>query len=156
MGASSLARAEVKIRSPSAFQGSYVPGRLDAEVRLTGDWESWLAFFGEAVCQTAGQAALSARELVDLAERDRESIASIGRAAASAREVHRASLQRPIATAGRLVHQTGLTPATVNRSLAHLAHLGIIRELTDRRRNRLFSYPAYLRIVNRGTESPET
>jgi hypothetical protein len=35
-----------------------------------------------------------------------------------------------------------------------LVDLGIARELTGRRRNRLFVYDRYLTILNEGTEAP--
>jgi hypothetical protein len=35
-----------------------------------------------------------------------------------------------------------------------LTSLGIARELTGRRRNRLFVYDRYLAILNEGTEAP--
>jgi Fic family protein len=61
---------------------------------------------------------------------------------------------RPITASGWLVKETGITPATVNKSLGHLERLGIIRELTSRKRNRIFSYARYLEIMNQGTELP--
>lgn len=123
-------------------------------VRLTGDWEAWLEFFAEAVIVTATQAMETAQQLVDLANKDRDEISGLGRAAPSALQIHRALMERPITTAGWLVKKTGITPATVNRCLAHLERLGIIRELTSRKRNRLFSYAGYVDIMNQGTELP--
>jgi Fic family protein len=64
-------------------------------------------------------------------------------------------MERPIATSGWLVEKTGITPATVNKALAHLENLGIVRELTAQKRNRLFSYTGYVEIMSRGTELPE-
>jgi len=63
-------------------------------------------------------------------------------------------MEHPIATSNWLTEKTGLTAATVNKSLVHLERLGITRELTARKRNRLFSYAEYIRIMNRGTELP--
>jgi Fic family protein len=123
-------------------------------VRLTGDWEVWLDFFAEAVIVTATQAVETAQQLVDLSSRDRDRIAGLGRAAGSALAVHRALMEHPIATSGWLVEKTGITPATVNKVLGHLEQLGIVRELTDRKRNRLFSYSDYVEIMSRGTEPP--
>lgn len=123
-------------------------------VRLTGDWEAWLDFFAEAVIVTAGQAVETARQFIALSNLDRERIRGLGRAAASTLQIHRALLEHPIATSGSLVEKTGLTPATVNKSLAHLEQLGIVKELTARKRNRLFSYAAYIEIMNSGTELP--
>ena len=123
-------------------------------VRMTGDWEAWLDFFAEAVIVTSAQAVEAARQLLDLSNEDRLKISGVGRAAASTLQVHRALMEHPIATAGMLVEKTGITPATVNKALGHLERIGIVRELTAQKRNRLFSYSGYLEILNRGTEPP--
>lgn len=52
------------------------------------------------------------------------------------------------------MEKTEITPATVNKALGHLVQLGIVKELTFRKRNRLFSYPAYIEIMNRGIGLP--
>lgn len=124
-------------------------------VRLTGDWEDWLEFFAEAVIVTATQAVETARQLLDLSKQDRDKISNLGRAATSSQKVHRALMEHPIATSGSLVEKTGITPATVNKALGHLVNLGIVKELTAQKRNRLFSYADYIEIMNRGTELPE-
>src|SRR5690606_16935078 len=67
-------------------------------VRLTGDWEAWLDFFAEAVIVTATQAVETAQQLLALSSRDRDMISGLGRAAASTLQVHRALMERPIAT----------------------------------------------------------
>ena len=123
-------------------------------VRLNGDWEAWLDFFAEAVSVTATQAVETAQQLLDLSNQDRDKIRGLGRAAASTLQVHRALMEHPIATSGLLVEKTGITPATVNKALGHLEQLGIVRELTAQKRNRLFSNAGYVEIMSRGTELP--
>ena len=123
-------------------------------VRMTGDWEGWLDFFAEAVIVTATQAVETAQQLLDLSNQDRDKISGLGRAAASTLQVHRALMEHPIATSGSLVEKTGITPATVNKALGHLEQLGIVKELTAQKRNRLFSYAGYIEIMSRGTELP--
>jgi Fic family protein len=123
-------------------------------VRLTGDWEAWLDFFAEAVIVTAAQAVETAQQLLDLSNQDRDKISDLGRAAASTLQVHRALMEHPIATSASLVMKTGITPATVNKALGHLEKLGIVKELTAQKRNRLFSYAKYIEIMSRGTELP--
>lgn len=127
---------------------------LLGNVRLTGDWEAWLDFFAEAVIVTAGQAVETAQQLLELSNRDRDKISGLGRAAATTLQVHRALMEHPIATSNSLVEKTGITPATVNKALGHLQQLGIVKELTAQKRNRLFSYAGYIEIMNRGTELP--
>ncbi len=124
-------------------------------VRMTGDWEAWLDFFAEAVIVTATQAVETAQQLLDLSSQDRDKISGLGRAAASTLQVHRALMEHPIATSASLVKKTGITPATVNRALAHLEQLGIVKELTAQKRNRLFCYAGYIEIMSRGTELPD-
>ncbi len=63
-------------------------------------------------------------------------------------------MARPIVTGGWLGKKTGIAAATVNKCLTHLEHLGIVRELTGAKRNRVFSYTGYLEIMNQGTEPP--
>jgi Fic family protein len=121
-------------------------------VRLTGDWESWMDFFAEAVIVTANQAVETAKQLLTLSKQDREKITGLGRAAASTLKVHKAMMEHPIATSGWLVEKTGITPATVNKALGHLERAGIVKELTAKKRNRLFSYAKYVEILNLGAE----
>jgi len=123
-------------------------------VRLSGDWEAWLDFFAEAVIVTATQAVDTAQQLLYLSNRDRDKISGLARAATSTLRVHRALMEHPIATSGSLVEKTGITPATVNKALGHLEQLGIVKELTAQKRNRLFSYAGYVEIMSRGTELP--
>ncbi len=122
-------------------------------VRLTGDWEAWLNFFAEAVTMTANQAVDTAQRVIHLAGKDRELIGSLGRAAESAIKIHTVMLERPLATSGWLVEKTGLTAATVNKALTNLERLSILKELTRRKRNRVFGYDHYINIMNEGAES---
>ncbi|BBO75904.1 hypothetical protein DSCW_33210 [Desulfosarcina widdelii] len=121
-------------------------------IRRTGDWESWMDFFAEAVIVTANQAVETAKQLLALSKQDREKINGLGRAEASTLKVHKALMEHPIATSGWLVEETGITPATVNKALSHLERVGIVKELTAKKRNRLFSYAKYVEILNFGAE----
>ncbi|HEY7746160.1 MAG TPA: Fic family protein, partial [Desulfuromonadales bacterium] len=123
-------------------------------VRLSGDWEAWLDFFADAVIVTANQAVETAQQLHNLDEENSARITALGRAAPSTLQIHRALLEHPIATSGWLAEKSGLTPATVNKCLSHLERLGIVRELTAQKRNRIFSYARYVEIMNQGTELP--
>ncbi|MFZ5655349.1 MAG: Fic family protein [Pseudomonadota bacterium] len=114
------------------------------EVRLRGDWERWLDFFAEGIEVSATQGVATANALLALVNADRDRIAGLGRAAASALAVHQALQRQPIATSAALVKATRLTPATVNKSLAHLERIGIVGEVTNRQRGRVFSYRKYV------------
>ncbi|MDE0853161.1 MAG: Fic family protein [Nevskia sp.] len=118
------------------------------EVRLHGDWERWLDFFAEGVQVSAAQAVATAHALLALVNQDRDRIATLGRGAPSALAVHQAMQRQPLATSAALVAATGLTAATVNKSLGNLSGLGILAELTQRQRGRVFSYRRYVELLN--------
>jgi Fic family protein len=124
------------------------------DVRLRGDWERWLDFFAEGIEASATQAVATANTLLALVNTDRDRIAGLGRAAPSALAVHQALQRQPIATAASLIKATGLTAATVNKSLAHLERIGVVGELTNRRRGRVFSYGQYVKELAAEMESP--
>ena len=121
-------------------------------VRFAGDWESWLEFFLTGVDETANQASEAAREILGLFERDRLLIETLGRAAPSALRVHQCLQEKPIISIPSTAARLGVSPPTVAKSVEHLQKLGIVRETTKRRRNRLFVYDEYLGILRQGTE----
>jgi Fic family protein len=125
--------------------------RLLQEVRERGAWEAWLEFFLEGVAETANQAFDAASRIVNLFKQDRERISEQSERAGSSLRVHELLQQNPFATANALVEKTGLSAPTVNAALADLQRLGIVEEVTGRRRGRVFSYRAYLNILSEGT-----
>jgi Fic family protein len=141
---------------PSLFFKAHRPEyyRLLNEVRESGDWERWLAFFAEAVERSAAQAVRVAHDLIALVQADRDRIAALGRAAPSALVVHEALQRTPITTASALTRDTGITPATVNKTLALLEQAGIVSELTARQRGRVFAYSAYVECIDTELEEP--
>lgn len=117
-------------------------------VRRTGDWEAWLAFFLEGVRATADGAVRTADALGRLFRDDRARIARVGRRAGSALRVHDVLTLRPIVSVAEVRSRTGLSHPAAGSTLALLADQGLVRELTGRRRNRLFAYQGYLDLLD--------
>lgn len=126
--------------------------RLLQEVREHGAWEAWLEFFLTGVADTANQAFDAATRIVELFKEDRERITAESERAGSALRVHELLQQNPYVTANQLVERTGLTAPTVNAALADLERLGVVEEVTGRRRGRVFGYRRYLAILSEGTD----
>lgn len=125
--------------------------QLDA-VRHTGDWESWLDFFLEGVEQTATGAVDTAHRLLALFQQDAVRVRTLGRSAANALHLFDALRRRPVATIGMLAQQTGVSFATAARHVEALVQLCILRELTQKSRERVFAYQRYLDILNEGAQ----
>lgn len=146
------------LRSPLLYLSLYLKThrteyyQLLQDVRERGDWESWLEFFLDGVAETANQAFDAVTRIVELFKQDRDRIAAASDRPGSALRVHEFLQQHPFATAAGLVAQTGLTTPTVNAVLVDLERLGIVMEVTGRKRGRVFGYQAYLGILSEGTD----
>ena len=123
-------------------------------VRREGDWEAWLAFFLDGVRETAEGAVSTAQRLAAIFQDDRRQVEPAGRRSGSALRVHEALKARPILSLPAICDATGLSFPAASSGMDLLAGLGIARELTGKRRNRLFVYDRYLAILNEGTEAP--
>lgn len=150
--------AEGVLREPMLYLSLYLKQHraryydLLTRVRTDGDWEGWLAFFAAGVQETAASAVSTAQRLVALFQHDRERILQTGRPANSALRVYDALRARPIDKVGALAERAGISEPTANSALRHLEQLGVVREITGRKRDRAFSYPAYIQILSEGTE----
>lgn len=123
-------------------------------VRSEGDWEGWLAFFLEGVATTANQASQTARQILNMFEADGAKLANLGRSAGSALRVLDLMRRHPVLSIAKAVEELKLSHPTLSKALSNLIELGIVREVTGRKRDRLFAYGQYLAILNEGTEAP--
>lgn len=120
------------------------------QVRLSGDWESWLLFFVDAVAETANQAVDTANQLQQLRQTHRNLVASLGRMTPSAQQILDVLFEYPVANISTLVKYSNLTAATVGKIMDKLMQpeFALVRELTGQKRNRIFAYSAYIDILN--------
>lgn len=126
--------------------------RLLEAVRHDGDWEAWVAFFLEGVARTAEGAVGTTRRLVALFEEDRARIHQQGRRAGSALRVHEALKARPLITLQEIARRVDLSFPAAGAGMDVLVGLGIARELTGKKRNRVFVYDRYLATLTEGMQ----
>ena len=148
------------LRDPLLYLSLYLKERrpeyyrlLDA-IRREGDWEEWLAFLLEGIRVSAAGAVDTAQRLATLFRDDRTKIESQGRRAGSALRVHEAIKARPILSMPEICRTTGLSFPAASSAMQLLVDTAVARELTGKRRNRLFVYDRYLGILNEGTALP--
>jgi len=118
-------------------------------VREEGEWELWVDFFLEGVEKTATDAVNTAKELVETIHSDEERLKALGSRANSALRCLRALSHHPIATIGSLCDATGLSYPSVSKALDRLEKEGIVKEITGKARNRIYSYTKFIEILNR-------
>jgi len=124
--------------------------RLLMSCREQGDWETWITFFLEGVEATADDAVRTARSLVGAFEADAGRIRELGRQAGSVHRVHEALKARPVAALPEVVQWTGLSYPAAASAMDKLGELGIVRELTGKKRNRVYAYSSYLDLLSEG------
>lgn len=122
------------------------------KVRTEGDWETWLDFFLTGVQETSDQAAGAAKSILELFARDRRKIEGLGRPAGSALQVHQYLQQKPVISVPDANKTLPITAPTIRKSIDHLMGLGIIVEMTGKRRDRSFGYKDYIEILGQGTD----
>ncbi len=148
------------LRQPLLYLSLYFKQHRDTyydllnHVRRTGDWEAWLAFFLEGVKLTAEGAVSTAQRLSRMFQSDRSQIEKAGgRRAGSGLRVHDALKSQPILSLSAARRNTNLSFQAAAAAMELLITHGIAREITGKRRGRLFGYEQYLSILNEGTEA---
>jgi len=120
-------------------------------IRTHGEWEDWLLFFLQGVNEVAGSATDTTRRLLALIDEDRQSIHALGRASGSAQRLHELAVRQIVFRIPSAATDLSLSKVTVATTAGHLERLGIVREVTGRRRNKLFVYSKYLAVLEEGT-----
>ncbi len=118
-------------------------------VRDRGAWEEWLAFFLRGVTEVAGEAADTARRILQLREQHRSAITQrLGRAAGNGHKVLESLFDRPIVSVNDVQRMTGTTYAAANAMVSRLVEIGVLHEMTGYARNRRFRYSPYIALFN--------
>jgi Fic family protein len=113
--------------------------------RDSGDWESWLRFFLTGVAQTAEEATGTARAILNLREEHRRVVQEHTGGVNGLRLLD-LLFERPLVNVNLVKDRLGIAFVTANKLIEQLANLGIVDEITGRRRDRIFSYTPYVSL----------
>ena len=122
--------------------------RLGA-VRTEGDWEGWSEFFLECVREAADDGVRVAQALHALVGRHRRHVVSHARATVAAVRLHDHLPSNPVVTVPGACKLLGLTEPPTRKAVALLEDVGVLRETTGRRRDRVYAYHDYLQVLMR-------
>ncbi len=153
-----MLQAEGALREPVLYLSLYLKAHRDTyydllqQVRTSGDWEAWLDFFLIGVQETSDQAAETAKSILELFEADRLAIEGLGRPAGSALQVHQYVQTKPLISVAEAKTSMAISAPTIRKSIDHLVDLGILVEMTGKRRDRIFVYDKYVATLSQGTE----
>ena len=112
-------------------------------VRTDGDWEGWFSFFLEGVRVVADQATNTSRLVLATFSRDREAILA-GPKAATAARLHGLLEQRAIISIPGATKHLNSTQPTITSAMRRLQDLGIVSEISGKKRDKQYAYTSYL------------
>ena len=127
--------------------------RLGA-VRTSGDWEGWTNFFLECVKESADDAVAAAGNIYRVVHGDRMALANHSKATVSAIRLFDRLPEHPILTLAGAMDLLATTKPTATKAVDTLMAAGILQERTGRRRDRVFGYGRYLKLLAADTEVP--
>lgn len=119
-------------------------------IRTNGTWEPWLQFYLEGVEVVATQATQTTRRLVELFESDRNQLHKLGGRSATLLKAHELLKHKAAVSISEVATNAGISFPTAATALRIMCEHGIIKEITQRRRDRIFLYQRYLDILNDG------
>lgn len=125
--------------------------RLSA-VRLNGDWEGWTDFFLDGVTTIANEGVASAQDLFALATADRTRVLQHSATSVAAARLFELLPRHPLVSIAAVVRLLETSKPTATRAIETLAAAGVLIETTGKKRDRWFSYDAYLERLRVGTD----
>ena len=112
------------------------------------DIEGWLKFFLEGVAVTAKQAVETSKKILKLREGDIKKILTLGRSTPKANLVFNSLFHTPLTTIKDVERITGLQNPNALALVNKLVNLEILKEITGRKRNKVFAYQQYIKLFD--------
>ena len=122
-----------------------------SEVRRSGNYEQWIAFFLEAVSAAAKDSLATVEKLSELHDRNLGKLPITTRTNDNVRRVFDHIEQYPIIDIKRTAAALEVSYNTASAAVGKLVHVGILKETTNAARNRVFAYEEYLEILRKDT-----
>jgi Fic family protein len=136
-------------------RGAYY-GALTA-VRTSNDIEHWLKFFLTGVAETAAGSKQIFEGIVALRQRCEEQILQLGKRVTKGQALLRELYPQPVMSVIDIATKLGITHQSASSLIRSFEEMGIFREITGRKKDRLFVFSEYLGLfTNRISQSPIT
>lgn len=122
--------------------------RLSA-IRSEGDWEGWVSFFLEGVVAASGDAERSIIDLASLITADRKRLLESPKAGPVSYRLFELLPMMPRFSVEHVRQRLETTFPTASAAVRLLEDLGMLTELTGQKKNRVYSYRAYVALLSR-------
>lgn len=116
-------------------------------IRTEGDWIGWLRFFLDGITQIAADAAGTARALHARVTEDRQLLLAAPGATVSAIQLFELLPEHPVITMPLVTRLLSTSKPTAGKAIDVLIRVGVLAEVGERKRDRLYRYDRYLQIL---------
>jgi Fic family protein len=118
-------------------------------VRSSNDLEHWIKFFLVGVAETARNGKSTFEKIIALRERSEAKIMTLGKRAKVGQGLLRFLYTQPIVNVRQIQEKLGITAPSANSLATAFEQIGILKEITGYKRNRLFSFTEYIKIFGK-------
>ena len=125
------------------------------QVRLKGDWEGWICFFLECVCDAADDGVRAAKSIFALIGDDRQRVVNHESATVTAIRLFDLLPGHPMLTMPGTLKLLTTTKPTAGKAIDALIQAGVLTEATGKRRDRVYVYRRYLDVIAADTRTVE-
>ena len=121
-------------------------------IRIKGEFEEWIIFFIEGICEIAEDAIISIQKIVELKKEDMAKIRLFSKGNVSnLLTVYNYLLKHPFVEAEDIKNLIDVSKPTVNKLLENLMDMEILELVEDKKRYRQYVYKKYVDILSEGT-----
>lgn len=120
-----------------------------SNIRSEGDWGAWVTFFLEGVSVAAADAEHSIIEVASLIAADRKRLLQSPKAGPASYRLFEMLPMMPRFTIERVRQQLDTSFPTATAAVKVLEDLGIVTEMTGQKKNRSYSYQAYVELLSK-------
>ena len=119
-----------------------------SSIRKNGTWTEWFRFFLEGTKQVATIAAATARSLNQQVNSDRKILLSAESITVSAIQLFEALPEHPVISMPLVTRILSTSKPTASKAIDLLIKQGVLTEIGDRKRDRIYKYDKYLQILD--------
>ena len=114
----------------------------------TGDWNPWVQFFSQAVCEQSFSLIRGADTLVSWLNESRRLVHERHWTGAI-HQLLEDLIEWPVTSISDAASRYGVSAMNATRMVNHLVEIGILKELTGKTYGRVFGAEAVMRVVDR-------
>ena len=121
-------------------------------IRIKGEFEEWIKFFIDGICEISEDAITSIQKIVELKNTDMKKIRELsGSNISNLLLIYDYLLQHPFLEAEDIKNLVGVSKPTANKLLENLMTIEIVELVEDKKRYRQYVYKKYVDILSEGT-----